>query len=407
MFISNLYPPLSIGGYEQVCFDIAEGLKRRGHEVHILTSAYRAEELTQRKPNIDRTLKLKSNWSKSDDPSANWLAANRLSLERHNSKTVRNKLKELEPDIVMVWNGGNMGRALLSAAEGSATPVVYYLTDPWLAPVLANHQGHYVAQAARHLYRFSMKLLGVPISPLRAGNLIFGSRALQSEYQGMGATVKRATVIYHGIDAELFGFREQQILSEEPGGLRRILYAGRLTPEKGVTTLVRAFAQLRGLQDLKRTELALMGRFQSEGYERELRTTIAQLGLDDAITFLPNRPLAELPDVYSSFDVFAFTSEWNEPFALTLLHAMAVGIPVVSSPSGGSVEIVRDGENAVAFQAGDAGDLAHKLAWVLRNRAEAADMGRRASELVRREYTLDKQVSAVETYLGALCGCAS
>ncbi|HYP38941.1 MAG TPA: glycogen/starch synthase, partial [Chloroflexia bacterium] len=44
LFVSNLYPPIAIGGYEQVCYDVAQALKARGHSIHILTSRYRAQE---------------------------------------------------------------------------------------------------------------------------------------------------------------------------------------------------------------------------------------------------------------------------------------------------------------------------------------------------------------------------
>lgn len=109
-----------------------------------------------------------------------------------------------------------------------------------------------------------------------------------------------------------------------------------------------------------------------------------------------------MPDLYARHDVLCFPSEWEEPFALTLLEAMAVGLPVVSTLCGGSAEVVRDGYNAVVFRAGHPRDLAERLAWVLTHPRQAAAIGQAASREVSQRYTLDCQTEAVEAYLHSM-----
>jgi glycosyltransferase involved in cell wall biosynthesis len=206
-------------------------------------------------------------------------------------------------------------------------------------------------------------------------------------------------VIHHGVPTGSFSLQPQHLLqraSEEP---YRILYSGRIVAEKGVTTLVRALAKLRAVPGLAGTRLTLLGPVLGQQYEAQLEVLIADLGLGGAIEFLPHCPRREVPEVFRKHDVLAFPSEWPEPFSITLLEAMATGLPVVSTVRGGSVEVLRDGENGVVFRAGDALDLAEKLAWALTHPQETAAIGRAASAEIQRGFTLDAQVRALEGYL--------
>ena len=144
-----------------------------------------------------------------------------------------------------------------------------------------------------------------------------------------------------------------------------------------------------------------MGRVHDEQYRVRLQRRVSELGLENAVELLERRPQSELPQVYSAHDVLAFTTEGPEPFASTLIEAMASGIPIVSSLTGGSAEIVRDGENACAFRAGDPANLAEKIAWMLKHPIEAAKMGQVASADVLANHTLDTQATKIEAFIKA------
>jgi glycosyltransferase involved in cell wall biosynthesis len=68
-----------------------------------------------------------------------------------------------------------------------------------------------------------------------------------------------------------------------------------------------------------------------------------------------------MPAVYRAHDALLFTSEWEEPFALTPLEAMSSGLPVIGTTTGGSQELFRHGENALTYQAGNASELAQRI----------------------------------------------
>jgi glycosyltransferase involved in cell wall biosynthesis len=70
------------------------------------------------------------------------------------------------------------------------------------------------------------------------------------------------------------------------------------------------------------------------------------------------RTRAELPDAYAAADVTIFPVIWEEPWGLVPLESMALGRPVIATGRGGSADYLRDGENALLYEAGDAGALA-------------------------------------------------
>src|SRR5437762_996373 len=126
LFISNLYPPYAIGGYEQACFDVTAGLRARGHEVHVLTSAFQRPANAPCEAGVYRRLKLQSNWDLPLPAKTPWTAPNPIALSWHNVRTARQELARIRPEIVMVWNGWNLGDPFLAAVE-RYRPVVYYL----------------------------------------------------------------------------------------------------------------------------------------------------------------------------------------------------------------------------------------------------------------------------------------
>ncbi len=326
-------------------------------------------------------------------------------MEWHNVRFLRDALRRLSPDVVIFWNSANIGRDLLSAAERKV-PTVYYLLDPWLSAVLVRQKQWAASplrtRIPRTLYQLALRAAGIPRGPVEARYLLFVSKALKRQYAQMSLDITRGVIIYNGVDPGLFSFQPQHILRRAPDEPYRILFSGRITPEKGIVTLLAALNKLRTLPGLEQSRLSLLGVPQSDAYGVELRSHITGLGLENAIEFLQPVPRSEVPAVYAEHDLLAFTSEWEEPFALTLLEGMAVGLPVVTTLTGGSFEIVRDGENAIAFRTGDPDDLVQKLAWTLTHPTQAAGIGRRASEEIREHYTINAQVNSIEAYLKSM-----
>jgi glycogen(starch) synthase len=397
LFVTNLYPPNTLGGYEEVCRDVAVGLGRRGHDVWVLTSTYGPNTSLTDDDRTMRLLALQADWLSSAKPGSPARLFTAIRADWHNAQAVRRVISRVTPEIVIFWNGSNLGRSILSTTQEAAGVVAYYLGDWWLGEALC--EGQYPIRLRRTAKLGLLRALRLNVGALVASHLVFVSEALRSDYAAMGVDVDDSLVIRNGVSSELFGLRPQRITAHLPGVGRKILFVGRITPEKGVATLVSALGKLRQRHEFQDVVLSLVGVVQDDRFRRRIEELIDDLGLGGAIQFVGHVPRSELPHVYEEHDVAVFPSEWREPFGLTLIEAMAMGLPVVTTVTGGPAEVVRNHENAIVFQTGDAFDLAKQLAWVLLNPIDAAAIGERASTDVLRRFTLDAQLSAFEAYL--------
>jgi len=131
-----------------------------------------------------------------------------------------------------------------------------------------------------------------------------------------------------------------------------IATAGRLHPEKDQTTLLHAFSKVAS--NMPNAHLYIFGTGPLDG---ELKNLSIRLGLSKRVFFMGFVP--ELAKLFCAFDLFVLPSK-IEPFGMVLIEAMSARIPVLSSKSGGGMEILNNNESLL-FDIGDAEGLAAKL----------------------------------------------
>jgi glycosyltransferase involved in cell wall biosynthesis len=150
-----------------------------------------------------------------------------------------------------------------------------------------------------------------------------------------------------------------------------------LRAEKSIDTLIDAFSQLRD----PRHRLLIVG----DGPCKEaLQAHARERGLDERCAFLP--ATSDVAAWYRKIDVFVLPS-LNESFSNSLMEAMACGCAVVASNVGGNPELVRDGENGLLFDPGNAADLARRLELVLGDADRRQRLGTAAVRTIREGYT--------------------
>jgi glycosyltransferase involved in cell wall biosynthesis len=110
-----------------------------------------------------------------------------------------------------------------------------------------------------------------------------------------------------------------------------------------------------------------------------------------------------MPGVYADYDALLFTSAWEEPFALTPLEAMAAGVPVLGTPSGGSRELFRDGENAIVFAVRDDAALAAGIRRLAADAALRQRIATTAGGEVRARFELATVMHRIERILEESC----
>ncbi len=182
-----------------------------------------------------------------------------------------------------------------------------------------------------------------------------------------GAEAARIAVIPCGVDTDLFVPGERTAarvaLGLDDGPL--VLYVGRMTPVKGLDTLLDAFARLR--ERVRDVRLLMVGGDTDEpqdGHAAELRRHCARLGLESVVRFIGPQPQERLRAYYVAADVTVLPS-YYESFGMVALEAMACASPVIASRVGGLTETIRDGVTGFLVPEGDAPALAERLETVL------------------------------------------
>jgi glycosyltransferase involved in cell wall biosynthesis len=164
------------------------------------------------------------------------------------------------------------------------------------------------------------------------------------------------------------------------------LFVGRLSPEKGVRTLLAAWQRLG-----KRVPLRVVGdgpfRAELEGYARQ--HNLPEVHFDGRLN--QEQTLAAMKR--SRFLVFP--SEWYETFGRVAVEAFSCGVPAIASRLGALEEIVADGRTGLHFTPGSAGDLAAKVEWACAHPVEMAAMGRAARAEYEAKYTPERNYATL------------
>ena len=394
LVLTNLYPPHYIGGYELRCAAVTDALRARGHEVRVLTSNHGSG---QSHGHIERSLRIHGYYGHP------WLGMGKLKqLELHNNTTLRRVIAEFRPDVVHVWCMGGLSKSLCHTRQELGVPTAYDVSDHWVLRSLEadvwldwwNRKGGSAAGRARRAWwtlcgerrRCDRVAPTRPVRALRFQRVYFTSARLRELTAQKGYDVMHGGVIHCPVDTALFHGEP----ARRPA--LRWLWVGRLAEDKGILTALRALKLLKGRVS---GELRVYGKGDPD-YTAMLKQFAAENELQ--VSWHSATP-EEMPAVYRAHDALVFTSEWEEPFALTPLEAMACGLPVIGTMTGGSRELFRDGANALTYDAGDAQQLAARMLRLqddddLRHRI-AAEGHREARE----RFAMKPIVDQVENYL--------
>ncbi|GAB1545537.1 glycosyltransferase [Scytonema sp. NUACC21] len=157
------------------------------------------------------------------------------------------------------------------------------------------------------------------------------------------------------------------------------LFVGRLSEEKGLATLIDAYAQ---------GNISIPLKIVGEGPMAEaLHQQVHNRGLGEAIAFLGRQSKATVLELMYNSQFLVFPSIWYEGFPLTIAEAFACSLPVVAPKLGSMAEIVSDGITGLHFEAGNSLDLATKINWAIANPDTINAMGTNARCTYEAKYT--------------------
>jgi glycosyltransferase involved in cell wall biosynthesis len=238
---------------------------------------------------------------------------------------------------------------------------------------------------------------------LRAVDLIIGC----SEYitkkirTAFPQIADRCHVVHNGVDINHFCGHNGRA-TPKAAGTERLLFVGRVSPEKGVHVLIDAFCEVVHRHPKLQLEIvgpeaqppvefiialsddskvSALAPFYERRYLAQLRARLP-VSLSNYVSFTGPVPYAQLIDHYRAAGMFVFPSVCHEAFGMPILEAMACQVPVVATRSGGIPEIVEDGKTGLLVERGDAAALAVAILHLLANEDLRQTMGKAARQRV-------------------------
>jgi glycosyltransferase involved in cell wall biosynthesis len=167
------------------------------------------------------------------------------------------------------------------------------------------------------------------------------------------------------------------------------LFVGRLSPEKGIATLLHAWAH-PSLSSVP-LKVAGDGPLLPEAHRLVRAHDLRQVHI------VGRRPHTEIVALMKNARLLIFPSEWYESFPLTLVETFACGVPVVASRLGSVAEIVEEGRSGLLFAPGSTEELAAHAAWLWQHPAEAQRMGQEARAVFEEKYTAQHNYHMLRT----------
>jgi len=383
-----LYPPHHLGGYEVVCRGVMDRFAKQGHDVLVLTSDARLadREDTEDGGPVSVERVLRGWWDWDTHGSSNASLPERVAIERHNQRVVRETIERFRPDVASVWSLVYMSFSIVTCMEKMGLPIVVSLGDDWITYAWALDEWTRIFERRRWLRPLGRMTRLETRLPTFAGAAVTAASEMIRDSVAATApwTFPNVAIIRMGVETRDFPLAEPH----PERWAWRLLYVGRVVPNKGVATAIRALPLLP-----EEARLDVDGHGAPEIID-ELEALARSLGVADRVTF-GRSPRSALAARYRDADVVVFPSEWPQPFGLVPLEAMARGTPVVATGTGGSGEFLHDGDNCLLFAPGDAAALADAV----KRLANDVELRRRISEGGSRtagEMTIDRYAERLE-----------
>jgi glycosyltransferase involved in cell wall biosynthesis len=410
LFVTNFYDVRGSGGEEQSCQQVVEGLKARRHTTLVLTSMHGSGNQPVHADGVSRSLYLEMDlrpWRNSLE-----FFISRKSREAHNLRHLRQVLAQFSPDIIFIWGMWNLPKSIPALAEAVCPGrVIYRFATYW--PLLPSQHEEYWRTPGRTWFsRWPKRLLGtialfVLARERQQFNLAFEnaicvSAATRAKLVEGGLPLSGARVVHTGINVERYLERSKPSVRPESVKLK-LLYAGRLTPEKGIHTALEALAKVCRDQGRSDVTLSVAGSGSAD-YEKELRRLVTQAGLTEYVSFMGWLPPDELQQVMPEFDGLLVPSLWPEPFSRVVLEGMLSGLVVLAARTGGTPEVIADGENGLLFEPGDAQELSLRIARLAQDQAYRRRLALAGRNTILTRYTQGRMLDEIEGYLEEVVG---
>jgi glycosyltransferase involved in cell wall biosynthesis len=339
--ITSVYisvPPKTYGGTEWIVHYLCRDLRRRGHHVELFASGDSA---------VDCTLQSVLPIASQDDPHSTFYL-------------------EKEFEARNTWNLYRQGERF-DAIHAHWTTIAPYFSNFTRTPTLVTY-----AYIERELHEFYKKHFPrcFPVCVSRAQARMLGDESIP--------------VVYNGVDLNEIPF------GDKPDDF--LLIAGRIVPEKGIADAIRVATKVKA-------KLIIVGHVTShlpwseEYFLKEVKPLID----GDQIRYIERLAHRDLARLMSKAKAFLFPINWDEPFGMVVIEAMAAGAPVLAYRRGSMPELIANGETGYLVQSEE--EMVDRI-----GRLHTLDRAR-CRAWVEERFSVDKMIDAYEQlYRGLLKG---
>jgi glycosyltransferase involved in cell wall biosynthesis len=358
--LTPLFPPEHLAGLEIAAYNIAKHLANK-YEVHVITT-------------LDRGLPKESI---EEGFFVHRFKTSKIPILRTVSYCIKSffVVKKINPDIVHI-------QTIFLALSGLL--IKKFLRKPYV--VYGRGSDVYLP------WRFK-NLISKPI--LKTADGVIGlTEDMKSEIQKIWN--REVFVIPNGIDLKRFDNLSKEYLRSklERNEEKIILFVGTLRPVKGLKYLIEAMKIITDKS--KNSRLFIVGDGEERGY---LENLVRNLNLEKYVKFVEKVPNEEVPEYMAASDVFVLPS-LSEGFPVTVVEAMASGLPIVATDVRGLSEIIKNGENGFLVEPKNSIEIAEKVLLLLEDDELRRRISRNNKEEVKR-YSWENIVENLEeVYLG-------
>jgi glycosyltransferase involved in cell wall biosynthesis len=390
--IHNLYPPYARGGAEAVAQAQAEGLRKRGHEVEVISTK-------PNNPQMDIETGSGTTFIKSGFYSLGsfgyakklfWHFENLFSIR--NYFRIRSILAKSKPDIVLTHNLMGLGMLVPEAVRRQGSKHIHTLHDIQLihpSGLMYYGEESKIDSLWPSFYQAIVrKLFRPPFSVISPSEWLLFEHLKRGYFKG-----SQAAVILNPVDpAEASKPESGQDIDTSAGktgaeGPVKFFYAGQLEKHKGIEIMIKAFSEL----DSTRTGGAVLA---IAGEGSLLRSIMGTKKEWDGIKILGRVPRTQVASLLRRSDCLIMPSICYENSPSIICEAFAAGVPVTASEIGGIPELV-NGENGMLFKPGDGRDLKDKMQWAVEHKAGLKKMGEKGKEFSRK-FSLERYLDRIE-----------
>ena len=229
-----------------------------------------------------------------------------------------------------------------------------------------------------------------------SGRVLAVSEAIAAQF----ADRRKVLVLHNGFTLEEFQVPREKLRAEfrHRYGLEGAFVVGCVgrikLVRKGQEILVQAAGQLSQRGHHARYVIVGTCAPGNESHVEELRRMSRELGIENQVIFTGE--LADPRPAYAAMDVFVLPSVQPEPFGGVVMEAMAMGVPVIATRVGGSVDQVAEGETGFLVPPGDPAALAEKLGVLMDSQELRERMGRAGPLRIERHFRLEDMVRKLE-----------